>query len=143
MAAVLAMSLPLLASSDQPGPDDASLVRGLLADQQEAWNIGNLDAFLEAYDREEIVFASGGSIRRGWDDLRARYMARYDTPEKMGTLEFTIEQMDWLGTDYMKVLGRWALERRDDRPHGLFTLILKRRPEGWRIIHDHTSSAED
>ena len=61
----------------------------------------------------------------------------------MGTLEFTIEQMDWLGTDYMKVLGRWALDRRDDRPHGLFTLILRRRPEGWRIIHDHTSSAED
>jgi uncharacterized protein YbdZ (MbtH family) len=27
-------------------------------------------------------------------------------------------------------------------PHGLFTLIVRRLPEGWRIVHDHTSAAE-
>jgi len=39
------------------------------------------------------------------------------------------------------VLGRWRLERAKDRPHGRFTLIFKRLPEGWRIVHDHTSAA--
>ena len=90
MSAVLAMSVPLLAS-EGPGADDASAVRALLAAQEDAWNAGNIDGFLEAYDRQELVFASGGNIRRGWEELRERYHARYDTPEKMGTLGFTIE----------------------------------------------------
>jgi ketosteroid isomerase-like protein len=25
------------------------------------------------------------------------------------------------------------------RPNGLFTLILRRLPAGWKIVHDHTS----
>jgi ketosteroid isomerase-like protein len=46
-----------------------------------------------------------------------------------------------LSPDAAVVVGRWQLKRTNDEPHGRFTLIFKRLPEGWRIVHDHTSAA--
>jgi len=48
-----------------------------------------------------------------------------------------------LSPDAAVVLGRWRLARANDEPHGRFTLIFRRMPEGWRIVHDHTSAAKD
>ena len=59
----------------------------------------------------------------------------------MGTLAFSDIEVTMLSPDAAVVLGRWALKRATDQPHGRFTLIFKRLPEGWRIIHDHTSAA--
>jgi ketosteroid isomerase-like protein len=59
----------------------------------------------------------------------------------MGTLSFSDIEVTMLSPDAGVVLGRWLLKRANDEPHGRFTLIFKRLPEGWRIIHDHTSAA--
>ncbi len=45
-----------------------------------------------------------------------------------------------LGADAALILGHWELEREKDRPGGIFTLVVRRFPEGWRIVHDHTST---
>jgi ketosteroid isomerase-like protein len=59
----------------------------------------------------------------------------------MGRLSFSDIEINLLSSDAAVVLGGWSLERAKDRPHGRFTLIFKRLPEGWRIVHDHTSAA--
>jgi ketosteroid isomerase-like protein len=59
----------------------------------------------------------------------------------MGTLTFSDLEITLLSSDSALASGRWKLERAKDQPHGRFTLILKRLPEGWRIVHDHTSAA--
>ena len=48
-----------------------------------------------------------------------------------------------LGADAAMILGHWELEREKDRPGGIFTLVARRFPEGWRIIHDHTSAVSE
>jgi len=73
--------------------------------------------------------------------VRARYTQKYSDRRKMGTLSFSDIEINLLSPDVAVVLGRWRLERAKDRPHGRFTLIFKRLPEGWRIVHDHTSAA--
>src|SRR5437899_3200696 len=87
------------------------------------------------------VFISEDSIRRGWETVRARYTQKYSDRRKMRTLSFSDIEINLLSPDVAVVLGRWRLERAKDRPHGRFTLIFKRLPEGWRIVHDHTSAA--
>ena len=57
----------------------------------------------------------------------------------MGSLQFTLVDVELLAPDVGKVVGKWRLTRKDDHPGGMFTLILRRMPEGWRIVHDHTS----
>ena len=87
------------------------------------------------------VFISEDTIRRGWETVRDRYTAKYSNRAKMGRLTFSDLEITLLCSDAAVVLGRWRLERAKDRPHGRFTLIFKRLPDGWRIVQDHTSAA--
>ena len=117
-------------------------IRSVLSAQQEAWNRGDIDAFMNGYARSaSTVFVSEDTIRRGWETVRARYRKKYSDRAKMGTLAFSDLDITLLSPDAAVVLGRWSLKRANDQPHGRFTLIFKRLPEGWRIVHDHTSAA--
>jgi ketosteroid isomerase-like protein len=73
--------------------------------------------------------------------VRDRYKKKYPSSTKMGTLKFSDLEITPLSSDWAVATGRWKLKRANDQPHGRFTLILKHLPEGWRIVHDHTSAA--
>jgi ketosteroid isomerase-like protein len=117
-------------------------VRGVLDAQAAAWNRGDIDAFMEGYDRSDATrFASGGSVVRGWQTVRDRYAARYPSKEKMGRLSFSELEISPAGEAAAVVFGRWRLDF-DGAPSvgGLFTLVFERKRAGWRIVADHTSS---
>jgi ketosteroid isomerase-like protein len=117
-------------------------IGSVLQAQQEAWNRGDIEGFMNGYARSpSTVFISEDTIRRGWETVRARYQQKYSDRAKMGRLSFSDIEINLLSSDAAVVVGRWSLERAKDRPHGRFTLIFKRLPEGWRIVHDHTSAA--
>jgi uncharacterized protein (TIGR02246 family) len=121
-------------------PEDA--IRAVLASQAAAWNKGDLEAFMEGYwSSPDLTFFSAANRTQGWQATLDRYRKRYQSEgQEMGKLTFSDLQVDILGPDAAFVRGRWQLERTKDRPGGLFTLVFKRFPEGWRIVHDHTSS---
>lgn len=121
----------------------AQEIRVLLAEQSAAWNRGDLRGFMAAYEKSpRLRFASGGTITHGWQPTLDRYLQRYPDQAAMGTLAFTIHEVDLLAPDAAVVFGKWELTRAADRPWGLFTLVVRKRPEGWRIVSDHTSSAD-
>jgi beta-aspartyl-peptidase (threonine type) len=122
-------------------PGDRAAITAVLGRQIDAWNRGDLPGYMDGYARiPALVFTSGGNIRRGWQDALDHYQARYAVdPKAMGTLAFQIESIDAVGPDGAVVLGHWDLTGSAHPGRGVFTLVLERRPEGWRIIHDHTS----
>ena len=129
------------AESEQP-PNSVAEIQSVLSAQQDAWNRGDIDAFMNGYAQSaSTVFVSEDEVRRGWETVRDRYRIRYSDRAKMGTLTFSDIEVTMLSPDAAVVLGRWRLKRANDEPHGRFTLIFKRLPEGWRIVHDHTSAA--
>ena len=73
--------------------------------------------------------------------MRDRYLKKYGDRAEMGTLTFSDLEIEQLGPDSAVALGRWELKRTNDNPHGRFTLIFRHTPDGWRIVHDHTSAA--
>ena len=121
---------------------DEAPIRHVISAQQEAWNNGDLDGFMAGYAHSpDLVFTSGGHIRRGYDETIAKYKAKYGTDKStMGHLAFEILQVQPLGADGAIVLGRWNLTDTPNAGHGIFSLGFERTPEGWRIVHDHTSS---
>jgi ketosteroid isomerase-like protein len=133
------------AKEDAARQQDA--VRSVLARQQEAWNRGDIDAFMQDYwQSEQLRFSSGGEVRRGWQRTLERYKQTYPDRAAMGTLEFSDLEVEVIGDDAAVVFGSWRLEREADAPGGLFTLLFKRmageaaEPK-WVIVADHTSSA--
>lgn len=122
---------------------DHTAVTDVLANQAAAWNRGDLTGYMDGYAKlDTLVFTSGGKIRKGWQATFDAYKAKYDTaPGTMGHLEFEILQVDNLGADGAIVLGNWKLTGAEHPGSGVFTVIFERRPEGWKIVHDHTSSA--
>ncbi|MFP3943915.1 MAG: YybH family protein [Alphaproteobacteria bacterium] len=124
-----------------PGdPAEEVIARRLMA-QQDAWNRGDIEAFMTGYRKsEDLRFASGGTVTKGWQATLERYKKRYASREKMGTLSFSDLDIDVLSEDAALVFGRWTLERKEDMPSGLFTLLFRKSDGKWVIVHDHTSS---
>ncbi|MDE2835260.1 MAG: nuclear transport factor 2 family protein [Bacteroidota bacterium] len=118
-------------------------IMALLMAQQEAWNAGDIDAFMEGYvGSDELRFVSSSGEIRGWDSTLARYHRAYPDRAAMGQLTFDIRDVRVLSSEYAFIYGAYMLERADDRPTGLFTLLAANSGQGWRIVHDHTSADE-
>lgn len=123
-------------------PSEAD-IRKVLENQVSAWNTGKLEDFMAGYwNSPELTFYSGATKTNGWLATLERYRKRYQSGGKeMGRLAFSELTVEMLGAESAFVRGRWGLKMSDGRqPNGLFTLILRRFPDGWKIIHDHTSS---
>jgi uncharacterized protein (TIGR02246 family) len=130
------------AGDDNRTADRLAIVE-VLKNQQYSWNKGDVDAFLEGYwHSPELTFSGASGTARGWDAVRARYKKTYADRETMGQLEFSGLEFRFLGPDAALVLGHWHLTRAKGDIGGVFTLVWQRFPEGWRIVHDHTSAVE-
>src|SRR5262245_47945679 len=117
-------------------------IRAVMEAQQAAWNRGDIEGFMDGYERAETTtFVSGDEITRGWQTVLNRYKQRYSSPEAMGTLSFSELDIQPISPSYALADGRWQLNRAGDSPHGRFTLLFRETSSGWRIIHDTTTSA--
>jgi ketosteroid isomerase-like protein len=143
----------LLASGDRASAqdvqgtygNDAKAIERLLRKQQEAWNRHDLEGFMAGYwNSPQLTFFSDAKEHDGWQATLDRYLTVYGSPgHEMGQLEFSGLRVVVLSQDSAFVRGSWKLTMSHGKPpQGLFTLVLRKLPEGWKIVHDHTSAAE-
>ena len=135
----------LSASAQNSQSTTATAIQQVLQQQQEAWNRHDLESFMSGYwNSPELTFFSGAKIYSGWQSTIDRYRKTYQSEgREMGKLEFSDLKIDALAPDTALVRGAWHLAMSEGKtPHGLFTLIFRKFPEGWKIIHDHTSAAD-
>lgn len=123
--------------------DAKSEAFALLKMQQEAWNRGDLSAFLEGYEKSPDISFVSKAVSRGFKGLEERYRRAYGDREKMGELTFSELEFKSLGENYAFVFGRFELKRSEaggGDASGRFTVVLRKTADGWRIIHDHTGA---
>jgi beta-aspartyl-peptidase (threonine type) len=131
----------LLAIPTDERKADREAISKVLSEQQSAWNCGDVEAFLVGYWRSpELTFSGTSGVARGWEGVLARYRKNYPDRATMGQLDFSELEFRFLGPEAALVLGRWHLKREKDDLGGVFTLVWQRFPDGWKIIHDHTST---
>ena len=117
-------------------------IRAVMDAQVSAWNKGDIEGFMDGYWRSpDLEFYSGATVTRGWDATLARYQKNYQSEGKeMGTLDFSDLDIHTNSSGVAWVSGKWHLKMKDGSDKGgLFTLIFHKMPNGWKIIHDHTS----
>jgi uncharacterized protein (TIGR02246 family) len=143
-AALLLTAACQSASSSGPAPgggDATAAIRAVLEASTAEWNRGNLEGFVLPYD-SSATFVTPQGVLRGSRAIRERYAASYfRTGTPTGVLAFRDLEVRMLGRDHALVVGRYVVSGRGGAQEatGLFSLTMIRRPEGWRIIHDHSS----
>jgi len=117
-------------------------IRKVIEDQQAAWNRRDMEGFMAGYwNSPELTFFSGAHESKGWQAALDRYKKNYQgAGHEMGKLEFVNLRIEMLGPEAAFVRGEFHLTMSDGKtPHGLFTLVLRKFPEGWKIVHDHSA----
>lgn len=128
------------APTDRPTAEDEAAIRAVIEQQKQAWNRGDIETFMQGYHRSpDLLFTSGGKIRRGFDETLARYQEKYVAGGVMGHLEFSEVELQPVGAVGAVALGRWKLTETPEAGEGVFTLVLTKVDGRWGIVHDHTS----
>ncbi len=130
------------------GQEVAAEVTGMLQASAASWNAGDLDGFLDDYwNSPDLTFSGATGVTRGWENVRQRYLRSYWAPgASRDSLRFEAMEVTPLGVEHALALGRYVLfrptpEGEEVSGTGYFSLVLRRTEDGWKIIHDHTSSS--
>lgn len=120
--------------------DPVAIIHSIMTAQEEAWNRGDLEAFMEGYWKSDsLQFIGSRGINRGWQNTLDGYKKGYPTREAMGTLKFEILQSIPIENRAMLVTGKFLLTRTVGDLNGIFTLLFQVKDGRWVIVYDHTS----
>jgi ketosteroid isomerase-like protein len=131
----------------QPTGDEAA-IRAELAAQTAAWNRGDIPAFMQTYENSPDTTFIGATLRKGYEPILNRYQKAYTSPQQMGKLSFTNLDIRPLPSscgevEFAVVTGSFHLERKAKgeakKDDGIFSLVWRKGPQGWKILLDHTS----
>jgi len=145
---ILVLACACAAGSAQQSDSDEGLIRHALAAQAAAWSRADIPAFMQTYEDSPDTAFIGSVVRKGYGPILERYRKAYATPEQMGTLTFANLEVRLLpgscGTvEYAVVTGNFHLERtakgEAKMDEGIFSLVWRKGPQGWKILLDHTS----
>ena len=108
----------------------------------DAWNEGDLKKFMQMYWKsDKLTFSSSGKTTHGWQPTLDNYKKSYSPPKEMGKLHFDELKIMMIESKSALVLGNWHLKMKDDtKLDGNFSLVVKQFDDGWKIIHDHSST---
>jgi beta-aspartyl-peptidase (threonine type) len=144
---VLLLVMAALTSAQTPGNREPIAtpqpeIRAELDAQVAAWNRGDLKTYMQGYwHSPELTFFAGDKESAGWEAAYQRYRSAYQGKDReMGKLNFSNVRIEMLNGDAAFVRGSWQLTMKGGtRRSGLFTIVLRKFSEGWRIVHDHSS----
>lgn len=122
--------------------NEINTIKKILSSQQECWNNGDIDGFMQGYwNSEKLVFTSlNHKPAYGWKNTLERYKNSYPTKSSMGELRFEILNLKLISNTTATLKGKWELIRQKDHPNGLFWLDIERFDNNWLITKDSTVS---
>jgi beta-aspartyl-peptidase (threonine type) len=142
VAALLVFIAACAAAPPRTGAPAAE-VKAVWPTSVDAWNRGDLDAFMTGYwNSPDLVFFSNKTETRGWQQTLERYRTTYKAEgRQMGALDFPQLEFKVLGPEVVLARGQWRLKMPDGKEStGMTSVTFLKLPEGWRIVHDHSSS---
>ena len=141
---LLLLCVPLIFSFGEKEQDEKDIesIKKTLTNQQECWNNGDIDGFMEGYwNSEELIFTSlNHQPTYGWQATLERYKNSYPTKESMGEFIFEIFNVELTSKITAILNGKWELIRMNDHPQGNFWLNLEKIDKNWLIVKDSTTS---
>ncbi len=121
-------------------PDAIGQIQRVMDQQQEAWNRGDLEVYMNGYWKSDSLrFIGKRGITYGWQPTLDNYKKGYPNADAMGRLQFTNLSIELTGDSSAYVIGKWMLYRTTDTLSGHYSLLWKRMDNQWLIVADHSS----
>jgi uncharacterized protein (TIGR02246 family) len=143
LLAFILISLPAVEAQDGNN-DQKKAIQAVLDKQIVAWDHGDIEGFMAGYwQSPDLVYLGNNKVIRGWQTLLDRYRKVYKSPgaPEMDSLELNEEEITILDADAAIVWGKYRVTTTDGKQHGgLYTLVMRKLPEGWRTVYDRTST---
>ena len=139
---ILLLIIVFSCSGTIPNNNSCLDINNLMQQQENSWNDGNIDDFMNIYwKNDSLVFIGKSGINYGWDKTITNYKNSYKTKEHMGTLKFKNIICNPINDSSHIVTGKWSLKRNDSigNINGFYSLLWTKKPDGWKITYDHTS----
>ena len=115
----------------------------VLKEQEKSWNKGNIESFMQGYIKSDfLVFNGSKGPFYGWDSVKDRYLKTYPSKDKMGKLNFKIQNISLISSNVAQLLGQFFLNYPNKQVSGYFTLVFIKTKGKWLILSDHTSRSE-
>lgn len=141
---ILALFSSAVFSQQHLSKNDSLAIVKILYEQQEDWNKGDIDAFMQGYLKsDQLVFSGASGPIYGWESTRARYKRTYSDLQKMGKLKFDVLHLISLSPNVVQLQGKYYLTRTIGDAQGYFTLSWIKKSDQWYIISDHTSASKE
>lgn len=119
---------------------EAALISDIMQQQEDSWNRGDIDGFMEHYwNSDSLVFIGSRGLTHGWQQTLDNYKKSYPTKDRMGRLAFRNVEIDVFDPKHAWVLGNWTLFRTTDTLSGYYTLKWRKIKGKWVIVADHSS----
>jgi ketosteroid isomerase-like protein len=120
--------------------NDVEAIKKLLTTQRDAWNRGDVVAFMKGYwENDSLMFIGSSGITYGYKNTLENYKKSYPTPEAMGQLSFEFVSFKKLSDVFYRVVGKWHLKRTIGDAGGHYTLLFQKINGEWVITEDHSS----
>ena len=141
--AILFISSLNIFSQNKISVKDSLSIMKVMSFQQDAWNQGDIDYFMEGYLKsDELVFSGKSGPVYGWENTKNRYYSSYPNTKVMGKLNFTIKKIRSVSLNTAYLIGEYYLKRSGEDSWGHFTLLWKKIDSNWLIVSDHTSAVK-
>ena len=141
--AILFISSLNIFSQNKISVKDSLSIMKVISFQQDAWNQGDIDSFMEGYLKsDELVFSGKSGPVYGWENTKNRYYSSYPNTKVMGKLNFTINKIRSVSLNTAYLIGEYYLKRSGEDSWGHFTLLWKKIDSNWLIVSDHTSAVK-
>ena len=122
---------------------DKNKIISVLKEQENSWNKGDIEGFMQGYIKSDfLVFNGSKGPFYGWDSVKERYLKTYPSKEKMGKLNFKIQNISLISSNVAQLLGQFFLNYPNEQVSGYFTLVFIKTKGKWLILSDHTSRTE-
>ena len=115
-------------------------ILAVMTDSAAGWNAGDLDRFMAVY-ADDATYVTGKGLVRGKAAIADRYRRSFAAGgNTRGRLSFAEPAFRPIDPAHMLFWARWVLTPVSGKEEsGMTSLVFERRPEGWRIIADHSS----
>jgi uncharacterized protein (TIGR02246 family) len=128
-----------LSPSNANGLSDEEQIKNVVREKSQCWNAHDIIGYMDLFWRSSSLTAIvNGEQVVGWDKLMDAYRSGYADPKKMGSVALERIAVQRLDPELFLATSWFAVHLEAGDFPSADSMIMRRFPEGWKIVSVHS-----